>query len=95
LAARRGSAALRLGSLRLLDAPEGVLLYERRHAGDCRRVVLGFGSGGSRGSADSTGALVAMDGDWRVEVASDGVGEGAAFDGRLAGDRALLLRPSG
>jgi hypothetical protein len=35
---------------------------------------------------------VPLDGDWRVEVASDCGGEDAAYPGRLAADQALLLR---
>ena len=35
---------------------------------------------------------VRLEGSWRIEVASDGRGEGAAYAGRLAADQAVLLR---
>lgn len=84
LAARRGSDALRVGALELLDAPADVLAYRRRYGDDERIVVLHFGPGCSE---------VRLPGPWYVEVASDGIDEGAAFDGELAGDRAVLLAP--
>jgi alpha-glucosidase len=37
-------------------------------------------------------AAVAVAGEWRVEVASDGRGEGAPFTGALGPDAALVLR---
>jgi alpha-glucosidase len=44
LALRRGSPALRLGTLRLLDdVPDGVLAYERAHGDERRLVWLSFG----------------------------------------------------
>ena len=42
LAARRASPALRLGDWRLLDAPEGVLAYERSRGADRRVVLVNF-----------------------------------------------------
>src|SRR5262249_51138785 len=41
-APRRASRALQLGELRLLDAPEGVLAYERDLDGDRRLVLINF-----------------------------------------------------
>jgi alpha-glucosidase len=86
LAARRASPALQLGSLDLLDAPETVLAWRRRHEGDERVVVVGF--------RDDDVVVDGLDGDWTVEVASDGVGEGAFWRGRLGPDQAVVLRPS-
>jgi len=86
LAARRRSDALRRGTLELLDAPDDTLVYRRRQGADERVVAIHFG--------DSTSRL-RLDGDWRIEVASDGAGEGTAFDGALAGDRAVLLAREG
>lgn len=40
LALRRAEPALELGELALLDAPDGVLAYERRHHGRTLRIVL-------------------------------------------------------
>jgi len=82
LAERRGCQALRLGSLALLDGPESVLAYERRADGVRRTVLVAFGEGPERVPQRGT-----------VVLASDGVGEGRAFDGVLAGDRAVVLDP--
>jgi alpha-glucosidase len=83
LAARHASAALRQGSLTLLAAPDGVLAWERAHAGDRRIVLVNFVDAEAR---------FAVPGDWSVEVASDGRGEGARFAGALGPDAALVLR---
>lgn len=84
LAARRASPALHAGRQRRLDGPDDVIVLERERDGDRRRVLVNFAPETRRCPAD---------GDWIVEVASDGVGEGAAFDGRLAPDGAVVLRP--
>jgi alpha-glucosidase len=83
LAARRGSEALRLGSFEFMAAPECLLAYRRRAGSDRRTVIVSF--------AD---APIAFDpGDaLRVEVASDGVGEGDRFSGTLGPDQGLILR---
>ncbi|MCW5890560.1 MAG: DUF3459 domain-containing protein [bacterium] len=81
LAARRASPALRGGTWRLLDAPGGVLAWERRSSVDRRVVAVNFAS------APAACALAGT-----VEVASDGHGEGEAFAGVLASDTALVLR---
>ena len=81
LAARRRSPALRLGDVVLLPAPPGVLAYERRWGADRRVVLVNF----SPEPVD-----VAVDGRWAVEVSSTG-GEGAPFDGTVAGDAAMVL----
>jgi alpha-glucosidase len=82
LAARRASPALREGSLELLASPDDVLLYRRRCGDDARLVAIHFGEGEARLEPGEA---------WRVELASDGAGEGDRFDGRIAGDRALVL----
>jgi alpha-glucosidase len=81
LAARRASPALREGALRLLDAPDGVLAWERSAGGDRRALAVNFGE-----------APAQLDLRGRIEIASDGAREGGAFDGRLAPDTAVLLR---
>ena len=83
LAARRASDALRLGDFAWLPAPEGVLAWERTRGADRRAVVVNF--------ADAPRA-VPLDGDWRIEVASDGVG--GPFPGRVGPERAVWLRPA-
>ncbi len=88
LAARRASPALHGGSWRLLDAgPAGgdLLAYERWTGDDRRAVLVNFGEGPVQ-------ALI--DGSWVVEVDSEGRTEGTAFDGRLGGDHAVVLRPA-
>jgi alpha-glucosidase len=92
LAARHASPALEQGTLALLpasgDAPT-VLGYTRAdHTGDDRRLVfVNFGAE----RATPLGAADAMA--WDVEVSSTGIGEGGAFDGALAPDSAVILRP--
>ena len=85
LAARRASPALHRGDQELLDAPEGVLAWRRRADGDERTVLVSFGGD----EVDVAGVA------GTVEIASDGVGEGLPFDGRLGGDRAVVVRPGG
>jgi alpha-glucosidase len=41
---RKSEAALEIGTLRLLEAPPGVLAYERTHQGRALRIVLNFTS---------------------------------------------------
>jgi alpha-glucosidase len=42
LSERRSTSALQLGSLEVLDAPDGVLLYERRRGDEVRRIAISF-----------------------------------------------------
>lgn len=88
LAARRASPALHAGSWELLDAPAGVLAYERRAAvssgageagGDLRQVWANFG-------VDPVGCPTG----WSVDVAT-----ARHSDGILAGGEAVVLRPPG
>ena len=79
------SPALRLGSIELLvDLPEGVIGWDRVDGDDRRRVLLSFGPA-TVPSELSRG--------WRVDLASDGKGEGRPFDGELVADRAVVLSP--
>jgi alpha-glucosidase len=84
LHARRQSPALQVGSWEALDAPDDVFAYGRREGGD-RRVVLVSMADTDRG--------VPLDGDWSIEVASDGAGEGGPYEGRIGPDQGLVLRP--
>ena len=64
---------MQTGAFRLLPAPDGALAWERTGGGDRRLVAVNF-----------TDAAVDIDvsGDWVVEVASDGSGEGERATGR-------------
>ena len=81
LALRRASPALHAGSCRLLEGPAGVLAYERA-AGTERRIVL----------VNFTGERVPVAAHGRVEIASDGAGEGQPYAGVVARGQALVLR---
>jgi alpha-glucosidase len=82
LAARRTSAALRSGSLRLLDdAPEGVLAYERQSGDDQRRVWINFGPG-----------AVELPSGWEAELRTDAAAAGGKA-APLGADAAAILRP--
>jgi alpha-glucosidase len=83
LLARHASPALQLGTQNPLGAPEGVIAYEREGDGDRRIVIVNF-------TGDESPVPIA--GDWSVQVASDGNGEGDSYRGAVAGDQALVLR---
>ena len=83
LSARRGSPALQLGDWRWLPSPKGALAYERVADGNHRAVIVNFTDAEQR---------VPLEGSWRVEVASDGPGEGTTYDGIVAPSGALLLK---
>ena len=81
LAARRASLALHRGDQHLLDAPDGVLAWDRMAGDDVRRVLVNF-----------TGEPVATalgDG-WTVEVSTHDRDDGIA--GELRPDEAVILR---
>ena len=82
LGLRRESPALRLGTCTPLDAPDGILAYERAAGGDRRIVLVNF-----------TGQPRAFAAYGVVALASDGRGEGGAFTGVVPPDGALLLEP--
>jgi alpha-glucosidase len=85
LAIRRATPALYAGTLQLLDAPDGVLAYERRAPGDPspRRIVVSFAS-------EDVALPESLAGGWVVELASDGTAEVPAPT-VLPPDTALLL----
>lgn len=82
IAYRRHSPALRGGAMRLLEAPEGVLAYERTSDEDRHVVIANFAR---------TPLAAPIDGTWTVAVASDGAGEGRTFGGSVPPDTALIL----
>jgi alpha-glucosidase len=81
LACRRASPALHAGTWEPLDAPAGVLAYERRAGADVRRIWANFG--------DEDVALDRRG--WAVEVSSRGDVGGET----LRATEAVVLRPAG
>jgi len=86
LAGRRRSPALHAGAWELLDAPAGVLAYERVAEADRRQVWANFGA---------EEAVCAASEAWVVDVATRVSSEGRRWDGRLAGTEAVVLRRDG
>ena len=84
LAARRASPALAAGDLVLLPAPDDVVAYERRRGDDRRLVLVNYSTAAVDAPVDGPG--------WSIEVGTDR--EGVAYDGTLAGDEAVILRPA-
>jgi alpha-glucosidase len=84
LTARSASAALREGAFDWLPSPDGVLAYERVSGNDRRAVIVNF---------SDTEAAVPLDGDWIIEIASEGA-DGLPYHGTVAGSGALLLKPA-
>lgn len=70
LAMRRASAALRFGALRFLDAPEGLLVFERAAPGE--RVLCAFNLG-----PDAMAWAPDPAARWRVLLAANGAAPGA------------------
>jgi len=84
LVARHATLSLQRGGLELLPGTGSVLAFARHHGDERRAVVVNFAT---------TGSALELEGDWDVEVASDGRGEGGPFPGVVAGDTAVVLRP--
>jgi len=82
LAARHASEALRLGDWQELPSHPNILAYRRSWGADERVVCINFSEN------DQVFTLAQA---WRVEVSSDGHGEGQAFSGRLAAEQAVIL----
>ncbi len=82
---RRKSEALRLGDWQELPSHPQVLAYRRHCAGDERIVCINF---------DQREHSFPMTGHWRVDVASDTVAANQPFNGTLAAEQALILRPA-
>jgi alpha-glucosidase len=80
LAARRASEALRSGSFAWLDAPEGVLVYERATEADRRIVCVSFVAEGRTVDVQGT-----------IEVSSIPGRAGTQLDGELLPDEAVVL----
>jgi alpha-glucosidase len=89
LALRRRTPALGAGAFELLDTPDGVLGFCRRSGDDAWMVLVNFTDqfidvATGAGTASSSGGV--------VRLSSDGVADGAVFDGRLAGDQAVVVQ---
>jgi alpha-glucosidase len=84
LAARKASPALHHGDFEELPSHPEVLAYRRQFADDHRLVCINF--------SDQPHAHPHA-GDWHVEIASDGVGENAPYNGTLNPGQAVVLRP--
>jgi alpha-glucosidase len=84
LAVRQASPALHEGSVELLDSGDDVLAYRRMTDDDVRAVVVNFVD--EPRNAEVEGA-------WVVELSSSGAADGKPFDGDLAADEAVILRP--
>ena len=82
LAARKRSPALRHGDWQELPAHPDVLVYQRHLDEDLRVVCINF--------AEYPHACP-LEGRWRIEIASDGVGEGYPYPGELLAGQALIL----
>lgn len=85
LALRRRLAPLHAGAQRMLDAPDGVLAWERRHGDDALRVYVNF-TGETRHVAGAAGVALL---DSRTTETD------RPFDGTLAPDEAVIVRPNG
>jgi alpha-glucosidase len=83
LALRRRSPALHAGAWERLPAPPDVLAYRRATADDAFVVLV---------SAAPEPRTIALGRPMTVCVASDGIGEGEPFTGRLGVDQAVVLR---
>ena len=80
---RRESPALQEGTLELLDTPEEILGYRRRHGDDVLEVYVNF--------ADVPVEYAPVTG--TVVVVSDGVGRFDRIEGVLRREQAVVIRP--
>jgi len=85
LATRKASPALHHGDFEELPSHPEVLAYRRNFGDDRRLVCINF--------SDQLHAHPHA-GEWQVEIASDGVGEGAPYNGTLNPGQAVVLRPT-
>jgi alpha-glucosidase len=83
---RHQAPALALGGFELIDLPEGLLGYRRMLGDDARVVVVNFSD-----RVVDIGGTGRLPVGLRVELSSDGVGQGDVFDGRVGADQAVVL----
>jgi len=84
LAARRASPALHAGAQELVDAPEGVVAWDRAEGEDRRRFVVNL--------SDAPVDVASLTAGWVLELGSDGAEGGEVTT--VAPDGAVLLRPA-
>jgi alpha-glucosidase len=82
LALRRAVPALRTGQQQVIDVGDDVFAFRRTDATGAYLVLINH-------VAEPQDLEVTRD--WRVQLASDGAGEGEPFTGRVAPDQALVL----
>jgi alpha-glucosidase len=82
---RRDSPALHAGTFAWLASDANVLAYRRTSGADARAVAVNFGR---------DPAAVDLSGDWTIDLDSTGRADGERWTGTVAGDQALILRPS-
>jgi alpha-glucosidase len=81
---RRASPALHRGTWERLDAPDGVLAYERRWGRDRRRIAVNFCAAPTRVLARAEAER------WRLELSSTDLD---GWDGELPSECAVVLAP--
>jgi alpha-glucosidase len=86
IAVRRGAPALSRGGFDLLELPEGLLGFRRTMGDEVWVVMVNF----TDRRIDHVRHPPVGDG-WRVVVSSNGLGEGASFDGTIGPDQAVAL----
>lgn len=84
LAVRRGSPALRRGTLEPLDAPDGVLAYRRRDGDDTRTVLVNF-------TAEAVGVPAGLVPAGAPVAVSSVDATPGSFDGQLRPDEAVVV----
>jgi hypothetical protein len=84
LALRRSSAALQIGTLELVDSPDGVLGFQRTAPASDKGVTVLINFTGDEVAVDRTGDVL---------ISSIDARDGRVFDGALRPDEAVVLAP--
>jgi alpha-glucosidase len=88
---RRRTPALHTGTFELLDTPAGVLGFRRRSGEDVWMVMVNFTDRSiDRASDGGIGTTIPSGG--VIRLSSDGLDDSVVFDGRLAGDQAVVVQ---
>jgi alpha-glucosidase len=91
IALRRQHPALALGDFARLEAPDGVLAYQRALDDDVCTVMINFTDAEVDGSDPSSSETLVGSQGVMVALSSDGSVDGGRFDGRLLPDQAVVL----
>lgn len=86
LAHRRASGALRAGDFAWLPSEGAVLAWHRNRGSDRRVIIVSF---------DSRDGRVELDTAHEIAIATEPGREGTRFDGTIAADSAVILKPLG